>query len=222
MLFSRPSAPPAVSYVSTANDSTNATTWTFTAQPISPGFVVVAVTSRIGGNVPSFAFSGVTIGGAAASLLVAKNHYNVTSASTTAIEIWGLTVTSGTTADIVPTVTGGTGVRCGIAVFAATGVSTTPYSTLAADAGASTTVVTGGLNTVANSVVIAAATGVAGSGTCTWTNLTERLDTVLESTQCWTAASDSGVAAATPLTLTATFTSTTARPAMVAVCLKAP
>lgn len=169
-----------IAYVSVFEDATDASSYTATAQAIGTAaadrVVLVGVVSRQSGSVPSI--SSVTIGGNAAASIVSTTHATDFSISA----IYGLLVTSGTTANIVVTF-GAAQQRCAIVVFEmnGTGGSATAFATATDNAAPSSTTLSIPSGGAAMGVSFARATAAVGSAT--WTGMTEAVeDTSLENT----------------------------------------
>lgn len=202
MLFAKTAAatePLAVTYASNANDGTDLTTYTFSSQAIGTASatrkVYVGISARQSGATLSVA--SLTVAGVPASEVTTKQH--AASGAVGFASIWAASVASGSTGDIVVTLSGAA-VRCGIVVWAVTGASITPYST--ANYGGTGTPNLN-LNTLAGYSVIALTSGTP-STTTTWTGVTEDADFTVESTMYISAGSANSVAAATPRTITPT------------------
>lgn len=157
-----------------AENTSDLSAYTFTAAPIgtaaSDRIVVVGVQTRANA---ARSVSGVTIGGNAATSIVVAND---TAQGADISALYYLAVPSGTTADIVVTLSAAM-VRCAINVWAVYGSSGAPT------ASASDTVFTSAaLNTTlscnANGAIIGMAEGLTGTGTASWTwsGITEQSD----------------------------------------------
>lgn len=170
-------------YVST----TDASSYTFSTSNIGTAatgrYVVVAV-SIGAGSLPSV--TGVTIGGNAASIIGAAS-----SNTNTGTVFYGLTVNTGTTADIVVSLSGAA-VCCGIATYSLYGLSsTTPVDTKQSSANPGSASVT----TSNGGVLIVVAANAGALSTYTWTGgPSEDFDDTIEAS---TAVSYSGASQTT-------------------------
>lgn len=164
---------PSVSYRSTYSSTANQTTYTFSASDIGPAdnsrLVVVQVHGQP--NSGTRTVSTLTIAGAAATGYqnTARLYHN---------SLWTLPISFGTTATIVVTFSGSVN-NCLIAVYALYDLqSFIPIDTQAATTAATTASLT--ISTINKGVVVAGITGAA-AVTTTWTGVTERYDTQVES-----------------------------------------
>lgn len=206
-----PYIPPSSSVVATftghAENTANQTTYTFTTQPFSTAAAGrLIVVGFVGTGTGPFSISSVTIGGVAATLVVAQAF----SGSNASAEFWQATVPTGTTGTVA--VTWSTGIsNCGIGIWALYGARTTPF-----DTGSSTA---SPMSDTLNIASGGAALGIAGSlsqtSTYTWANLTERFDTAIETTDTFTGASSQFQNAQTGLAITVTPTSAPGQRGMV-------
>jgi hypothetical protein len=188
-----------ITFLQDAGDSADQSTYTFSAQNLgaasSGRHIAVCIASRAVGT-SSLAVSSVTIQGITASLSVSAQ--NVTSNVTVAC-IAIAAVPSGTTGDIVITLPR-TALRIGIAVFSIANISgTTPSDTDSSTANAPTC----SLDIPANGVALAISAR-AGSGSVTWSGLTERSDATIESNLNVSSASDAFATLQAGLSITAT------------------
>lgn len=119
-----PTGPPTATFQAATGSTTDTNSYTFTSQPIgtasSTRRVVVAVASRNAG----ISVSTLTIGGVSASRDVVR------AASGQFAEIWSAVVNSGTTANIVVTMSG-TASYCGIGIWSLTSGAPTGQTGLA-------------------------------------------------------------------------------------------
>lgn len=189
------------SYIGRAEDTTNGSSYTFSGQSIgaasSDRLVVVCIGYTAAGTVTT---TSLTIGGNAASQAV---EVTTSGGDKGSVAIYYLAVPTGTTADVVASLSGSAS-RCDIEVFTLTGLtSTTPTTTNSDTASPPSAAVT----PAAGGVVIGMAKSVA-STSCTWTNLTEDADNVVETAATFTSAHASNLPASS-LTVTATFASHT-------------
>jgi hypothetical protein len=186
-----------LTFIGSHEDGTNATTYTFSSASLGAAagdrriILGVCATQSSEQNI-----SSVTIGGVTATKVVETS-------GTRKVTILIAHVPSGTTGDIVVTYAGSGSARCGIGVWAATGLTSdtavdSTTSTASPGSLALTTVV-GGF------VVAVAQNGEDVSGT-TWTDATEQYDIAMETgAQRHTGASD--LTTGTSLTITATYAS---------------
>lgn len=195
-------------YQTNNSDSTNATSWTYTAQAIgsaaSDRYVIVGVGTSNNANEPS----SVTIGGISATKVVGTAGGNHSAG------LWVANVTTGTTADIVVSITGTTD-RCAIGVWTATGLASgTPGNTATSNAspGSCTVTTTNGGFAIAYSHL--------GYGTVTWsgTGVTQDFNATIEASVKNTGARVAPTDGSS-VTFTATYSSTfdgTTRPLVAA------
>lgn len=165
----------ASSFVSSASDGVDASSFTFTGQNIGSAAAtrIVVVTVHGRGNA---SVSGVTIGGVSATQVVALS--NPASGVRDTVAMFQLAFAAGTTANIVVTWSASVG-RCAIGVFNITGDAAASSTATATQNSGDPTTTT--INIRANGCAIAAAydgTGVANSAT--WAGLTERYDATVE------------------------------------------
>jgi len=164
-----------VAFTASAVDATDLTTYTFASQALGdPNFyrrIAVCITARNAGG--SSAVSSVTVAGISATKAVGF----LAQGNTNTVEIWVADVPSAVTATVVVTF-GGAESRCGIGLFAIYYAGrSTPFATATQinDNTATSLAVPG------DGIAIGCAIDVGGS-TCTWTNLTEAYDQVVEGT----------------------------------------
>lgn len=196
----------ALTFLQTATDDTNASSYTFSAQSLgtaaSDRYIVVTVGARAG---TTETISSVTIGGVTATINVQSTSNNNIASVCIA------NVPTGATGDIVVTFSG-TMDRCGIGAWRATGVT----STTATDTGTSiANPLTTNLDINAGgfAVAIGRTDDIA---TATWTNLTEKFDEEIGAEgNFFSGASDEFVSAQTNLAVTCTWT-TSLRPVFAA------
>ena len=165
-------APATIAYVSQNSNEANQASYTFTAQSIgtaaSDRFILVGVYAPANTNFGNI--TGVTIGGSPMTQLVQTED----ASGFSDFAVYGLSVPSGTTADIVVSLSGSPD-RLGIDVFRANSLSsTTPtatatLNTASVDLVQSITVQSGG-------IIIGFAGNENTATLHTWTNLTERHD----------------------------------------------
>lgn len=173
--YSSASATPAsISYQTSAVNSANLSTYTFTSQAIGTAsatrVVIVGVFCSSGG---SPVISTVTVGG------ISATSANTLASSLRTVGVYTAPVPTGTTANIVVTMTG-TVDNCGISVWRADNLlSTTPVDSQQI-AVVSTTVTYPALATSASGIAVwVVGTNLAAS-TYTWANATERYDQTIE------------------------------------------
>lgn len=170
--------PVTINYVGTTVDTGDTSTYTFTNHAIGTASAdrVVLVAVCVRSATAGISISSMTIGGVSATELVeASTGANVTSA------IYGLLVTSGTTATIVVTPSNSSQ-RCAVSVFEMTGTggATTTSATATDTSPPSSTTITIPANGAA--VGLSFATSGSAVGTGTWAGLTEDNDADLENT----------------------------------------
>lgn len=172
------SSPVTISYIGTTTNTADTATYTFTDHAIGTAsadrVVLVAVSLR--SPTAGVSISSMTIGGVSATEIVeASTGANATSA------IYGLLVTSGTTATIVVTPSA-TGQRCQVSVYAMTGNggSTTAHATATDTTAPSSTTIDIPINGSAVGISYAVDSGAVGAAT--WAGLTEDNDATLENT----------------------------------------
>lgn len=203
------------------------------------GFVPVALDYRTAGgsgfDLSAYTFSSVDIGTASAGryVIVSFTGTNVSaSRSVSSVTIGGVTATqllssgasgggafidfavyiakvpTGTTGDIVITWSAAQ-LRCGYAVWAATGVLSTTAVDTASGSTATSTAQTRDVNTLLGGAVIGSST-TNSSGTATWAGLTEQADSIqydsTDTTVQMSTAHADNVAAETPRTVTCALT----------------
>ncbi len=165
---------PSVSYRNSYNSTTNASSYTFSASDIGTAdtsrLVVVQVHGQASAGTRSV--NTLTIGGTGATGYqnTARLYHN---------SLWALAVSTGTTASIVVTFSG-TMLNCLIAVYALYDLnSNVPIDSQPATANSTTISLT--VSARQKGIVIGGITGAA-NATTTWTGVTERYDTTVEST----------------------------------------
>lgn len=161
-----------ITYVSQNSSESNLTTYTFTAQSIgteaSDRFVIVGVYALANTNVGNI--TGVTCGGTTMTELLQQED----ASGFSDFAIYGVLKTSGTTADIVVTMSGAPD-RLGIDVWRANKlVSETPTDTLSVNT--ASVDLTGTITVQDNGFVLGCSGNENLNVTHTWTNLTERHD----------------------------------------------
>lgn len=184
-----------LSYVTNVSSASDLTTYTFAGTSIGTAaedrFVIVSASLR---STASRTFSSVSIGGTNGTELVKFDS------NQTCVGIWGLRVTSGTTADIVVTMSAAAS-RCACGVWAVYGLnSLTPIDTASSTASPLAL----SLDTLPGCAVLAA-TYTGGSTLETWAGLTEDFDTTVEGAHNH-GASGLMTTAETPRTVTLTMT----------------
>lgn len=186
---------PSYAYVTSNSSTTDASSYTFAGTSIGPAgpnrLVVVASALRSGA---SNSYSSVTIGGSAAAAAVVQD------AAQTNVGLHALLVPSGTTADIVVTMTG-TGGRCVIGVYALYNLASTTARATASSTAATLAL---SLNTQPQGIVLATAY-CGGSSSEVWTGATQDYKLSPEGANCL-GASVLCTAAETPRTVTCAIT----------------
>lgn len=173
-----------LSYRTRAEDTSDATIYTFAAQDIGTAAADRRVIVAVAGTQGTRTVSTVTVDGAGLTFVGRKQT------GVTTVEIWIGLITSGATASIVVTWSGLQD-RCGIGVWAATGLSSdtavgtqTWEPTEGGGVDVTVTTVAGGFH------VAVACSHSAGVPVSTWTTITERYDVALEGTQPYHSGAD--------------------------------
>lgn len=205
-------------FLTSAGDSSNATTYTFSSQSLGDAASDrVIVVQAAGSSTGTGGVASLTIGGVSATLIDEQATSNP--ADTTSM--WYAEVPTGTTGDVVVTFNA-LNARCGIGLWRLTGVTVTPY-----DTGKDTDPATSGANPVASTTIDVETGGIiiasaysSNSGTTTpptyaWTGITENYETVAESKSVVSGGLNSSGTAATGKTITSTLTTDNSRIAMV-------
>ena len=191
-----------VAYLQATVDAANAASYTFASQNLGTAdadrTIVVFVGSRASGAT-AFNVSSVTVAGVTATSVVQQS---VTSASASLCALYAVDLPTGTSGDVVVT-PNRSAVRCGIAVFRCTGISTTANDTATDSQVSASTALALSVDTTADGIVIGGAFNGANVENA-WANVTERFDGVAESSR-FTVASDEY---ATAQTVAATVTPT--------------
>lgn len=192
----------ALSFLQTAQDGTNLTTYTFATQNLgtaaSDRYIIVAISGReVGGG--SATVSSCTIGGVTATI------NKQAEANGDQLAMCVANVPTGATGDIV--VVWSTGMTdCFIAAYRATSLA----STTATDTGSSTAAApTYDIDVVAGGFAIAISKDRSGAATATWTNLTEDYDSKDGSGNDISGSSKEFATTQTNLTVTCTWTTST-------------
>jgi hypothetical protein len=197
LLLATDTTPATITYQTEIASATNAASYSFISQSIgiasSDRRVLVALASAGGGLLSG---TSLTIGGVSASLA-----FRATNSSNSFIEFWIASVPTGTTADIVASLSG-TANRAAIAIWSTTGIqSATPIDTGSSTSNPLT-------DTVAASTggIVAAAAYTQAATSATWVGVTEKFDstTNLEG-DTFSGASDAFALADASLSVTATW-----------------
>lgn len=195
-----------LTFLQSTSSATDASEYTFSSQNLGDAaadrYIIVAVGSRDSGTT-SQSISSVTVGGVSATIVVQQRN------SATNTDVAGLAIAAvpnGTTGDVIVTFSE-TMLRCSIALYRATGLS----SATPTDNGSSTaTAPTYAIDVLAGGFAIGTANSGVNSGTATWTNLTEDYDALVTGEYLnYTGASDTFETEQTNLAVTCTFTSST-------------
>lgn len=183
-----------IEFSDSGSSTTDASSYTFSGKALGAALanrriiVCLMADTAIAGRT----ISGVSVGGVAGSQVV-----SVTVGSGSRLnEIWIATVPTGTTGDVVVSISGGNINRCAIAVYRAVNISTTAYQT--------TTDNSGGLSVSVNVPANGIAVGSGYSVTTTaynWTGLTEDVDVSVEAQSRFSAASSAFSAVQSGLTV---------------------
>lgn len=189
--------PATITFIGSNSSTANSTSYTFSAQGIGTAaadrLVIVGV---VGNSGSAHSISGVTIGGVSANLVIQQ-----AAAGNTALGLYALLVTSGTTADIVVTFDTTSGL-CGIGVWNANKLLSTTATD--SDRAVGTDPVNAQINVSAGGVALACSAARNGTSTA-WTGLTESADFVIESLINFSTAQLAFAAAQTGLTVDANF-----------------
>jgi hypothetical protein len=192
----------AASFIGSAINTVDGTSFTFTSQDIGAAdgtrLVVVAVVAAAGtASDPT----SVTIGGNGATKAVGRTESTIGTVS-----IWYLAVATGTTANIVVNFSA-SHARCGIGVFRLVNlVSNTPTAT-GTGGGSGITTANANVNvTGPNGIVVAVGNSTnTAVATHTWTGVTESYDQTVEGTTAQSGGFASGLATETPRTINDTI-----------------
>jgi hypothetical protein len=193
--------PVTATYVSNYGNEANASTYTATAQAIGTAatgrYIVVCINASSNANFGTI--STCTIGGVSATKL-ASTRDSITNSD---FAIFAALVPTGTTADIVTTLSGSPD-RFGLCVFSLYGWEGVIKSTLTV--GTAGTSMSGSVTSYPGSVII----GMAGSqeaanGLWTWTNLTEDADLTLTGNGSITVAHAEALSSSTTVTASNSF-----------------
>ena len=183
----------------------NASTFTFSSASIGDAddsrIVVIAVTVGWNGTVQTV--SGVTVAGVSATQQAAATEG---ASENFRAEIWSIAVASGTTADIIVTLSGATGNNrgCAVSVYRLVGdVAVAPDDTGTDDRSSGTLSTT--VDAVEDGYIIGAAVQFY-SDACTWTGLTEVKDVV--TTNVTHSSASAAPTSDSTLTVEADFTNT--------------
>jgi hypothetical protein len=196
--------PVTISYLQTAVSTTDASTYTFSAQSFgtaaSDRYIAIAAGGRIGAS--SLTISSVTIGGVSATIVKQQSSTGTSSGGTgtTCVGIAIAAVPSGATGDVVVNFSA-TSLRCVCSMWRLANLaSATANDSQSSTASPSTAGVAIPLDGAAIGMV---AGGQNASPTVSWTNLTEQYDALTEAF-CVSSASDLLTTAETR-TITGTF-----------------
>jgi hypothetical protein len=184
-----------------AGDTSDLTEYTFSGQNLgteaADRHIVVCVLSR--GTVGS-AVSSVTVAGVSASLVIART--NSTSGNNVA-EQWIAAVPTGTTGDVVVTFNGGM-LRCRHMLYHLVGLDPTAHDT---GSGVAAEDPSTAIDVPADGAAIGCAVATGGSGSETWSGLTEDQAVTTDSQIRATCASDEFASTQTGLAVSVNFTS---------------
>lgn len=198
-LFTRP--PIAIAKLSANTSTSDLTTYTFAGLDLGAEHpdrkLFAAIVIRATGT-PTI--SSVTIGGTAMVSQVAAA--NTTGGNRSHAAIFSCSKPSGTTGDLVVTMSGSGAVRAGYTLYRAVGPSVTAVSTktAASDTPSDT------LDIPARGFGLGVCFGGNSASAAAWTGLTEDTDELLETTQLYTSALLSRFAAASGLSVSVTLT----------------
>jgi len=190
-----------LAFVTSAVTTSGGTSFTFSSQSLGAADATRYIIVSAGGQVAADnTISSITVQGISGSQVVTSGDGGETRAS-----IWIIAVPTGTTGDVVVTFSG-TANNCGIAVYRMVGATSAIPTATASD---------NSITSNAESASLTIPTGGAGVGyflmestittrTATWTNLTEDMDQLIESSSAVN--SHSSAASLTPGTSTITAT----------------
>lgn len=206
-----------VEYRDSAADTSAKTSFTFTSMDIGSAaadrVILVGVTEGTG---TVSTISSVSVAGNSATAIAQAD--GGLSPNEERAEIWAVAVASGTTGNVVVTLSGSDS-GCGVVVWAAYGISTTAHDT-ATDAGDPMSVL---IDIPAGGVCVgfcAVRSNSAGTSRWTWTGLTEDIDGLQWNQTAGDIASGASLNPSTTqtgLSVTATYDGTEVRPAPLAV-----
>ena len=163
-----------IEFTDSGSSTTDASSYTFSARALGSALNNRKIIICVMAETPSSgrSISAISVGGVSATQVVA-----ITAGTGSRInEIWIATVPTGTTGDVVVTISGGNMVRCAVAVYRAENIPTAAYQTKTDNSG--------GLSVSVNVPARGIAVGSAYSATVAaygWTGLTEDLDIAVES-----------------------------------------
>jgi hypothetical protein len=197
-----------VTYLQSTNSTSDLTTYTFSTQNLgtaaSDRYIIVNAATSVSSGAGSI--SSVTVQGISATSVVSKTQAANTANVNT---LWIVAVPTGTTGNVVVTA-GSAAVRCGIALWSATGLgSATAYDTavddtvLGVNPSASTTIDCEANGFIVSSSMIGNNATTSG---CAWTGLTERYEQTVESNATISGGSDDFATIQTGLTVTSAWT----------------
>ena len=196
----------------TANDSStsSATTYTFSSQSLgtADSSRIIVVTVGMGVNNANRTINSVSVAGEAMSLRVGAVCDN-SGIENFRAEIWSVALASGTSGDVVVTLSGSIGSNRGVAisVYSLTGgVAVAPSATAPdSDDDSTTAQLSGNVNTQTAGYVIGVGTAFKVSGTAAWGGLTEAID-MRTGNVVQTVANLAPASTSSPLTITLDYT----------------
>lgn len=200
----------ALSYLQQASSTSDLNSYTFSSQNLGAAsadrYIIVSIQTRDSGT-GAKTINSVTVGGVSATITVQKQGVDAATNSTVAGLAIAL-VPSGTTGDVVVTFSEVV-LRCSIALYAATGLtSATPTDTGSSNASNPTY----DIDVAAGGFAIGAISDANGTSVV-WTGITENFDTTVETFLLVSGAAATFATQQTNLTLTATITGTADNPA---------
>lgn len=203
--------PVSISYLQTPTSTTDASSYTFSAQSIgtaaSDRYIAVAVAGRIAAA--SLTISSVTIGGVSATIVKQQSSTGAASGATatTCVGIAIAAVPTGTTGDVVVTFSA-TSLRCICSMWR---LSNTTSGTANGSQSSTATPPSAGVGITTDGAAIGmVAAGFTVTPTVSWTNLTSQYDASTEALRV-SSASDALTTAETR-TITGTFSGTVFEP----------
>jgi len=209
----RPAA--TVTYTDLGYDESNLSSYTFSTKSFgtasSDRRMIVGVSAPANTNFGTI--TGMTIGGVTATQLVQTEDADGYSD----FAIYGADVPTGATGDVVVTLSASPD-RCGIAIFATTGIlSLTPTDT--GTVNTASVDLTDSINVSSGGIIVGFVSCENASNAWTWTNLTERVDDIITSASSASAASDA-YASAQSVSVTAATTGTKTRQGLLLVAMR--
>lgn len=186
--------PVTVAYGSFASSTSSLTQYTFSGMTIGTASAARQVVVCVSVQNAGFTVGSMTVGGVSASLIIGATDSNDTN---NRVEIWTAPVPTGTTADVVINISGGSANRCSATTLVLYDAASSSSDTASDDATPNAPVI----NIPANGACVGVSIG--NTGAFTWTNLTERSDETFDGNIIVSTAADAFATAQTSLTITA-------------------